>query len=83
MSNYSPDAGIVFEVDCQRRYIQNVDYNLQPLFEQEELARELAKEEHQSAGLLLYTCGELAHENQITLTKLHSFELAAEEESFS
>ena len=60
-----------------------MDYNLQPLFEQEELARELAKEEHQSAGLLLYTCGELAHENQITLTNLHSFELAAEEESFS
>ena len=43
---YTPDAGIVFEDDCQRRYIQNVDYNLQPLFEQEELARELAKEEH-------------------------------------
>ena len=83
LSIYTPDAGIVFEDDCQRRYIQNVDYNLQPLFEQEELARELAKEEHQSAGLLLYTCGELAHENQITLTNLHSFELAAEEESFS
>lgn len=83
LSIYTPDAGIVFEDDCQRRYIQNVDYNLQPLFEREELARELAKEEHQSAGLLLYTCGELAHENQITLTNLHSFELAAEEESFS
>ena len=29
LSIYTPDAGIVFEDDCQRRYIQNVDYNLQ------------------------------------------------------
>lgn len=83
LSIYTPDARIVFEDDCQRRYIQTVDYNLQPLFEREELARELSKEEHQSAGLLLYICGELAHENPITLNNLHSFELATEEESFS
>ena len=31
ISVYTPDARIVFEDDHQRRYIQTVDYNLQPL----------------------------------------------------
>lgn len=83
VSLYTRDARIIFEDDRQRRYIQTVDYNIQPLLESKELARQLLEEDCKEAGLLLHTCGELNHENAITKENIRCFQNAALEESFS
>lgn len=83
VSLYTPDAGIVFEDDRQRRYIHTVDYNIQPLLESKELARQLMAEDCRAPGLLLHVCGEQAHENAITRENIRCFQKAAQEESFS
>ena len=83
ISVYTPDARIVFEDDHQRRYIQTVDYNLQPLIERKELAERSVREGYVTPGLLLYICGELKNENPITRSNIYCFQDAAQEEAFS
>ena len=83
VSIYTPDARIVFEDDRQRRYIQTIDYNIQPLLERKELARQLLAEGIRTPGLLLYTCGELNHENPITRENISCIQDVSGEECFS
>lgn len=82
ISLYTKDAAVIFEDSGQRRYAGTVDYNIHSLLDIEELAPKLAKDGLRYPGMLLHTCGEYSHENQVTSENISSFQAVLGQEVF-
>lgn len=82
ISIYTPEARIIFEDEKRRRYIGTVDYNLQKLLDEKEVIPALTASEAEDYGFLLYVCGELGNEKEITRENVGCFHKIVDNPAF-
>lgn len=80
---YSPDAAVFLEDEKRRRYGVTVEYRLEKLMEEGELAGQCARFAPEHPGMLLYLCGSSPDQMQVTGENLELYQKASEMTEFT
>lgn len=80
---YSEDAQILLEDEKHRRFAATVAYEIKPLMETEELAKQCTGLDVQHPGLWLYNCKESKEKMNVGIRRLNSFQYAADSRAFT
>lgn len=80
---YGGDARILFEDEKRRRYGVTVEYSVERLMDEKELARQCGVFGLDDPGLLLYLCRELPSQMDVNSKSIFSYQAAAENTAFT